>query len=335
MSDADRTRAGAGTLARSPRTEPATEPAAPRRQRSFLRAARAAARSGLEWLLGIRLGHFHCYRPRPLQIPRWYQATQGCNTDLIVSIVTPSYNQGVFLERTIQSVLGQSYPRLEYIIQDGGSSDRTVEILGHHRACLTHCESRRDGGQAHALNLGFRHARGDVLAYLNADDLLLPGAVHYVADFFARHPDVDVVYGHRVLIDENDEEVNRWVLPRHDGQVLAWVDYVPQETLFWRRRIWERVGGRMDETFQFALDWDLLLRFRDVGARFERLPRFLGAFRLHQAQKTAVHMTDWWVAETDRLCQRYQTKVRYPKILPYLLRHALYQKLYQLGILRY
>jgi glycosyltransferase involved in cell wall biosynthesis len=326
MNDAETILANAGAQATR---------AAQGQRRPVLRTLRTAARSGLERLLGIRLFHLHHHRPRPLRIPPWYADTHGCNTDLTVSIVTPSYNQGAFLERTIQSVLSQNYPRLEYILQDGGSSDATLAVLDRYRTRLTHCESRRDNGQAHALNLGFRHARGDVLGYLNSDDLLLPGSLHYVADFLARRPDVDVVFGHRVLIDGNDDEVNRWVLPRHDARALAWMDYVPQETLFWRRGIWEKVGGRMDESFQFALDWELLLRFRDAGARFERLPRFLGAFRLHGTQKTETHMTDWWAAETNRLFTRYGTRSRYWKIFPYFLRQALYQKLYQCGILRY
>jgi glycosyltransferase involved in cell wall biosynthesis len=309
--------------------------AARQRQRPFLGKVRTAARKGLEKLLGIRIFHLHHHQPRTLHIPPWYTSTHGCNTDLTVSIVTPSYNQGAFLERTIQSVFNQNYPNLEYILQDGGSSDATVALLDRYRRRLAHCESRRDRGQAHALNLGFQHAHGEVLGYLNSDDLLLPGTLHYVADFLARRPDVDVVYGHRVLIDANDDEVNRWVLPRHDGRALAWMDYVPQETLFWRRRIWEKAGGRMDESFQFALDWELLLRFRDAGARFERLPRFLGAFRLHQTQKTETHMTDWWAAEANRLFARYHTRRRYWKVFPYFLRQALYQKLYHYGILRY
>src|SRR5207244_4015693 len=131
-------------------------------------------------------------------------------------------------------VLGQQYPRLEYIVQDGGSSDETPAVLERYRPQLTRWESRADRGQAHAINLGFRHATGDVLGYLNSDDLLLPGAVRYVGAFFARHPQIDVVYGHRVMIDESDAEVGRWVLPPHEDEVLRWVDYVPQETLFWR-----------------------------------------------------------------------------------------------------
>jgi glycosyltransferase involved in cell wall biosynthesis len=231
--------------------------------------------------------------------------------------------------------LSQDYAQLEYIVQDGGSQDGTREILARYKDKLSHFSSQEDQGQAHAINLGFRHAHGDVLAYLNSDDVLLPGALHYVADFFGDHPNIDVVYGHRIVIDEMDREVNRWVLPRHDDKILSWVDYIPQETLFWRRRIWEKVGGRLDESFHFALDWDLLLRFRDAGARFVRLPRFLGAFRVHPMQKTATMMRQACVPESNRLYDRYHVRPRYRRMLPYLLRHALYQWLYQLGVLRY
>ena len=95
----------------------------------------------------------------------------------------------------------------------------------------------------------------------------------------ARHPEVDVIYGHRIIIDEADRDVGRWIMPRHDAATLEWIDYVPQETLFWRKKVWDRAGG-IDRSFQFALDWDLLLRFQKAGARMVRLPYFLGAFRI-------------------------------------------------------
>jgi glycosyltransferase involved in cell wall biosynthesis len=296
---------------------------------------RSFTRDWLERLLGIRLGHLQKYRPTPIRLPVHYRRLRTVQTDLSISIVTPSYNQGRYLERTIQSVLNQNYPRLEYVVQDGGSSDESSEILIRYEDKLTHWESRKDDGQAHAINLGFQHAHGEVLAFLNSDDLLLPGALSYVADFFAANPEIDVVYGHRILIDETDQELNRWILPPHDGRMLSWADYIPQETLFWRRRIWEKVGGKLDESFHFALDWDLLLRFRDAGARFVRLPRFLGAFRIHDRQKTATMMWDACVPESNRLYQRYAVKPRYRYMLPYLLRHAFYQRLYQLGVIRY
>jgi len=301
----------------------------------FARPPRQMLRSLIERLLGIRLGSLRKHFPIPVQLPSPYYGRLGDRPSLTFSIVTPSYNQGRFLERTIQSVLSQDYSQLEYIVQDGGSIDETREILARYKDQLRHCASQKDCGQAHAINLGFRHAHGDVLAYLNSDDVLLPGALHYVADFLDDHPNVDVVYGHRIVIDETDREVNRWVLPRHDDKILSWVDYIPQETLFWRRRIWEKVGGRLDEDFHFALDWDLLLRFRDAGAHFVRLPRFLGAFRVHPMQKTATMMWRTCVPESNRLYDRYHVRPRYRRMLPYLVRHAFYQRLYQLGVLRY
>src|SRR5258706_8672796 len=120
-----------------------------------------------------------------------------------------------------------------------------------------------------------RRATGELLAWLNGDDILLPGALDYVVYFFETHPSVDVVYGHRIVIDPTGNEIGRWVLPPHSDRVLSWIDYVPQETLFWRRRAWERVGSHVDETFHFAMDWDMLVRLRDSGATFARLPQFL------------------------------------------------------------
>jgi len=292
-------------------------------------------RKWIERLAGIRLGSLQKYWPKPLRVPEYYRDRPVGQTSLTFSIVTPSYNQGRFLEQTIRSVLNQHYPLLEYMVQDGGSSDESLQILSRYHAGLTYWESHEDKGQAHAINLGFQHAQGEVLAYLNSDDLLLPGTLYYVAGYLADHPEVDVVYGHRILIDETGNEVNRWVLPPHDDAILSWADYIPQETLFWRRRIWEKVGGRLDESFHFALDWDLLLRFRDAGARFVRLPRFLGAFRVHRQQKTATMMWDVCLPESNRLYARYGIRPRYRYMLPYLLRHVFYQRLYQFGILRY
>ncbi len=296
-------------------------------------------RSRLAWLLGGRLGSLRHYAPRPLRLPARYHAEKAPADGPTVSVVTPSFRQAAFLERTMRSVLDQGYPRLEYIVQDGGSDDGSLAIIERHLASLRHAESAADGGQADAINRGFRHATGEVMAYLNSDDLLLPGAVAHVAAFFAAHPEVDVVYGHRVIIDGVGDEVGRWVLPPHCPRMLRWADYVPQETLFWRRGIWERVGGRIDESFQFAMDWDLLLRFAEAGAVMVRLPRFLGAFRVHDAQKTNATLTAVGLPEMARLRRRTHGRdvtadeVR-AGITPYVLRQAVYHRLYSLGLLR-
>lgn len=287
-----------------------------------------------------QLGILQQYQARPLRLPRRYGAVRPLASAPAISIVTPSLNQGRFLERTIRGVLAQRYPRLEYIVRDGGSTDETPGILERYRSALIRVESVPDDGFVHAINLGFRQAGGEILGYLNSDDLLLPGALRAVGRFFAEHPEVDVVYGHRVIVDEDDREVGRWVLPRHDGEILSWADWVPQETLFWRRRIWETIGESLDETFRFAVDWDLLLRLREAGARFARLPRFLGAFRVHPLQKSSAQMAEFGIGEMRRLRRRCHGRdVSAAEIEratgPYLRRHLVYQDLYRLGLLRY
>jgi GT2 family glycosyltransferase len=305
----------------------------------LFRGRRLATRF-LKPLLTAHLGNLVQYAPRPLHVPNWYTAQPAPTPAPVISIVTPAFNQAHFLERTMQSVLTQNYPALEYIIQDGGSIDGTPALLNRYRDQLAHAESAPDNGQAHAINLGFARATGELMAWLNADDLLLPGALNTVAAYFAQHPQVDVVYGHRVMIDENDDEIGRWILPPHNGKILHWADYIPQETLFWRRRIWEKSGGYLDESYKFALDWDLLLRFQEAGAKMVRLPRFLGAFRVHPAQKTSAQLNNVGATEMARLRQQcHGRSVSQAEIGrgigPYLTKSLVYHSLYRWGLRRY
>jgi glycosyltransferase involved in cell wall biosynthesis len=294
----------------------------------------------LKMFLRPRIGILYQYNARPYVPPKHYIKPIRLTATPTVSIVTPSYNQGEFLERTILSVLGQQYPHLEYIIQDGGSKDESPNIIERHRSSLKHAESAPDKGQSNAINLGFQHATGEIMAYLNSDDILLPGALRYVVDYFNKHPDVDVVYGHRILIDEHGSEIGRWVMPPHDAEILKWADYVPQETLFWRKRLWDIVGANIDENYQFVMDWDLLLRFKKAGAIFKRLPRFLGAFRVHGKQKTTSQMSQMGMKEMERLRRHFHGRhVTHYEInrnqKKYLLKHMFFDKLYRLGLLRY
>jgi glycosyltransferase involved in cell wall biosynthesis len=223
-----------------------------------------------------------------------------------ITIVTPSLQQGSFLEQTIRSVLDQRDVEIDYIVQDGGSTDNSVPLVRRYAARLAHWESIGDGGQADAIVRGFSHGAGrpdDLMMYLNSDDTLMEGAARFVAEYFAQHPEVDVAYGHRVLIDDHGREIGRWFTPRLACSDLRLHDFIPQETLFWRRRIWDRVGG-IDTSFRFALDWDLLLRFSAAGARFARLPWFLGGFRLHSRQKTTTLLQDDGIPEMDALRRR-------------------------------
>jgi len=295
-----------------------------------------------------KLGILRQYQPRKVIIPaRYLQTLSPSLVDLPkISIVTPSYNQEMFIERTIKSVMNQNYSNLEYIVQDGGSTDGTVKILERYSANLTYWASQADGGQANAINKGFQYATGGIMGWLNSDDMLVPGALHYIANYFIRHPEVDVVYGHRIIIDEQDLEIGRWVLPPHNTKAVLYGDYIPQETLFWRRCIWDRVGGTVDETFEFALDWDLILRFQAAGAVFKCLPRFLGMFRVHPKQKTTVLIETIGKDEMDRLRIQYSGQkgnhFDAPNIMAnyldwsrYLGWSVIYHNLYCLGILRY
>ncbi len=246
----------------------------------------------------MQIGILRHYAPRPIAWDRRLKSGRIDASKLPkVAIVTPSYGQERYIEETMRSVLDQNYPKLVYVVQDGGSKDGSPQIIARYADRLRAWESAPDRGQADAVHKGFAKIDGelgpnDVMAWLNSDDLVAPGALQAVAGYFATHPEVDVVYGHRIIIDQDDREVGRWVMPRHDPKVLEWIDYVPQETMFWRKRAWDLAGG-IDASFQFALDWDLLARFTQAGCRIVRVPYFLGAFRVHAEQKTshAIHTT--------------------------------------------
>jgi glycosyltransferase involved in cell wall biosynthesis len=271
--------------------------------------------------------------PRPLRVPRRYLAARAPDPAPRISIVTPSFNQGPYIERTIRSVIEQNYPNLQYVVQDGGSTDGTLEVLERYGPRLARVTSGPDGGQADAINRGFAGSSGEIMAYLNSDDLLLPGSLAYVAAFFAQHPEVDALYGHRVVIDPADRDIGMWVLPPHGDWVVTVQDFVPQETLFWRRRSWERVGGQFDTRLYYAMDWDLLLRFVASGIRLVRVPRFLGAFRTHPEQKT-ITATRVALGEAAALRERTHGYAMSPdemeqRLRPFFLRHKLFHLLQQ------
>jgi len=290
--------------------------------------------------LGLRpkLGRLTLHAPRPVRVPGRYARTRAPDPAPTISLVTPVRNQAHMIGTTIESVLDQAYPALEYVVQDGASDDGTADRAGAYADRLAGVVSESDSGQADAINKGFARTTGEIMAWLNGDDLLLPGALAYAARVFARRPDIDAIYGHRVLIDDRGDEIGRWVLPGHDPEALRWADYVPQETLFWRRSLWDRVGG-VDDSFRFAMDWDLLLRFVDAGARFACVPRFLGAFRVHEAQKTSCAIEDLGMREMRRLRER--TFGRVPDDLeiaaalePFMAKHLIADTLYRARIRR-
>ena len=232
----------------------------------------------------MQLGKYHHYIPRPVEFDHIPKPKYTGELPSI-SIVTPSYNQAQYLEETIKSVLDQKYPKLSYAVTDGGSTDESAEVIERYKDQLAFSVSEPDKGQSDAIVKGMNQVSGEIQAYLNSDDLLAPGVLHYVGAYFAEHPEVDAVYGHRIIVDENTREIGRWIMPHHYEESTKYFDYIPQETLFWRKEIYEKCGG-IDPDFHFAMDWDFILRLQQHGARIKRLPYFLGCFRAHGVQKS-------------------------------------------------
>ena len=222
-----------------------------------------------------------------------------------ISIVTPSYNQARFIGWTARSVFLQRYPNLEYILMDGGSTDGTMDVLAPWLDRFAHVTHDRDKGQSDAIHRGFARSTGDIMAYLNSDDMLAPGTLAFVADYFGRHPDVEAIYSHRCTVDGHNKALWYWILPRHNDWYMSRWDLIPQETCFWRRRLFERVGN-VDPDYRFAMDYDLFVRFmRAAPGRMRRLDRFLGVFREHEAAKTSRLMETVGAEEIKRVWQRY------------------------------
>jgi len=201
-----------------------------------------------------------------------------------ISIVTPSLNQARYIRHAVRSVLLQEYPNLEYMIFDGGSTDATLRVVAPYLDRLAHFQRAPDKGQSDAIASGFERSSGQIMGWLNSDDMLAPGALAFVANYFAGHPEVDALYSHRCIVDESSRVRGYWILPRHHNYLMRRWDMIPQETCFWRRSLFEKAGN-LNRSYHFALDYDLFLRFMAHG-HFARVDRFLGAFRKHKEAKT-------------------------------------------------
>lgn len=203
----------------------------------------------------------------------------------LVSIVTPSFNQARYLDAAIQSVLSQNYPRLEYIVVDGGSTDGSQEIIRKYSNKLAWWVSEKDKGQTEALNKGFARAKGEILAWLNSDDMYLPGAVTSAVQFFQDHSQPGLVYGDANFINESGQLIGKFHAAQTNLHLLrqGYV-HIPQQASFFRGDLWRSVGP-LDPTFYFAMDYDLWVR---IAARSDvkYVPQTWANFRLHTAGKT-------------------------------------------------
>ena len=208
------------------------------------------------------------------------------NAQPLVSIITPSFNQARYIEATIQSVLGQDYPRIEYIIVDGGSTDGTPDVIKKYEDKLAFWVSEKDKGQTDAINKGFARAKGDILAWINSDDTYEPGAVSAAVSYLAAHPDVGMVYADCNFINEEGRVIGKFGSAQTDSRLLrqGYV-HIPQQTMFFRADLWRQVGP-LDPSFYFAMDYDLWTRLV-ARAPLKYLPGQVWAnFRLHTSGKT-------------------------------------------------
>lgn len=203
----------------------------------------------------------------------------------LVSIVTTSYEQAPYLEETLRSVLEQDYPRIEYLVVDDGSTDASVEIIRRHEDRLAWWTRQENAGQARALNRGFERATGDLLGFLSSDDTLLPGAVSRMVAEFERDPELVLVYGDAVYVDEQSRPLGP--VPSSDWDVARMactgVQPIPQPASLWSRRGWE-AAGPLNERSWALFDTELYLRL-GVAGRVRKIPQTLATFRLHPESK--------------------------------------------------
>jgi glycosyltransferase involved in cell wall biosynthesis len=225
---------------------------------------------------------------------------------LRVSIVTASYNMASFLERTLRSILCQDYNNIEYLVLDSCSTDGTGDILRRYKDALDILIVEKDRGQADALSRGLRMATGDILAYLNADDCLTSShTITQVVRYFENNPAVDVVCGQRYFVNREGEYLSRDPYRQFSGQALKSSNPIAQEATFWRRGIYEKAGGYIDQNYHCALDYELWLRMLLHGAEFLSVPEVWGLFRSYPEQKTTALWKSVVMPEVERIQERY------------------------------
>lgn len=210
----------------------------------------------------------------------------------LVSIVTPSYQHARYLAATMDSVLNQTYPKIEYIVIDGGSSDGSIDIIRARADRLAYWESEPDRGQTDAINKGFARATGQIMAWLNSDDTYEPEAVAQAVAYLTDHPEVGLVYSEANFIDEHGRVIGRFPAAQTDyTRLRRGYVHIPQQAAFWRADLFRKVGP-LDENLYFAMDYDLWCKLAAVS-EIKYLPgREWANFRLHGDSKT--------IAEDDR-----------------------------------
>ena len=235
-----------------------------------------------------------------------------------VSIITPSYNQGRYIKRTIESVLSQSYENIEYIIMDGGSSDNTVDILEQYNDKLIWI-SEKDNGQTHAINKGINASSGEIIAYLNSDDVYLPGTIEKIVQEFNNRPDVDFLYGDFWGIDKDDNTLSKVKTIPFDNNILIYdANFICQPASFYRKRLFDAIG-LFDDSLHFLMDYEFFLRAAKRRCVIQLYPDYLAAIRFHDDCKTLSDGIHPWADEKTRIKQSYiRKKANHPSALKFL-----------------
>ena len=224
-----------------------------------------------------------------------------------ISIVTPSFNQGRFLEETILSVLNQNYPNLEYIVIDGGSTDETVEVIRRYEDRIAFWVSEKDRGQVHAINKGIEKTTGEIFGFINSDDLYLPGTFAAVAEHFENHPQAEWVCGDTIMFgDELDDELIPTVVPKSAAHCLSWAYTAAQPGHFWKR---ELIADGFDEAWPYDFDHDLYVRLLLDGHKCEYIAQPFARYRLHEASKTVAE-NHRQLAEFERSAEVYEDRLQ-------------------------
>jgi glycosyltransferase involved in cell wall biosynthesis len=236
----------------------------------------------------------------------------------LVSIITPSYNQAVFLERTILSVLNQTYPDIEYIIIDGGSQDDSVSVIHKYQGKLKGWVSEKDQGQTDAINKGFAMATGDILAWINSDDTYEPDTVRRAVEYLDTHPDIGLVYADTKFINEKDEVIGTFpaALTNYVKLRQGYV-HIPQQAAFFRASLWKKAAP-LDPSFYFAMDYDLWIRLAKLSG-VAYVHSHWANFRLHGEAKT-IHSDDRCWPEMLKVHYRDGGKFFSPIVFKYYLR---------------